>query len=433
MKIIRLDEIIVPEDRQRKEFEPEALSDLCDDICFNGLQHAPVVRTTARGTELVSGERRLRCIRDLAAAGIPIRIGTTNVPLDHIPVTDFGSLSDREASVIELHENIKRHDLTWQERALAEAKLHEVRSDEAAEVGQKQTYTATAEELAGRKLSPTEVPTAIAEVRTSVVLAKALADPDVAAAKTAREALKIFSKKETERHYSEVAKSLQQTQTHDRHLLIKGDSKFLMGGLEAEKFDVLLCDPPYGIDAQNFGSQVFNEHKFDDSQPTWLDLMGELAEQSFRFCKSKAHAYVFCDPQHWSILHSIFKDAGWSPWRTPLIWHKGSGMLPRPEHGPRRCYESILYAIKGDKTTTGVYSDVLVYSPEKTTIHPDQKPVDLYVDLLRRSSRPGEFVVDPFAGSGTIFVAANKLQLSATGIEQEETSYAIATERLKER
>ena len=436
MKVVHVDQVAVPKERQRKDFEPGALSDLCDDIALNGLQHPPVVRSGPNGRLLlVSGERRFRCIRDLASAGIAIRYGQQDIPLDHVPVTDFGELSERDAALLELHENIKRVDLSWQERALAEAKLHEVRSEQAAEVGQRQTYLATAEEIAGRPLKPTEVPTATTEVRTSVVLAKALAagDPDIASAKTAREALKIFSKKETEKHYQQVASQLQQTQTHERHILLKGDSTFLMQGLEAEKFDVLLCDPPYGIDAQNFGSQVFNEHKFDDSKDTWLDTMGVLAEQAFRFCKPKAHAYVFCDPQNWSILHAVFKDAGWNVWRTPLIWVKGTGVLPRPEHGPRRCYEAILYAIKGDKTTTGVYGDVLNYSPEKTTIHPDQKPVDLYVDLLRRSSRPGDFVVDPFAGSGTIFVAANKLQLTATGIEKEETSFAIATERLKER
>lgn len=431
MMILRIDEIIVKPDRQRQEFDPEALSDLCDDIALNGLQHPPVVRTEEGRKVLVSGERRLRSIRDLASAGVSIRYGTQGVPLDHIPVTDFGELSPRDAEILELHENIKRKDPTWQERVAAEARIHAIRSEQAAEQGKQQTYTATAEELLGKSLKgSTEQAYASTQVRQAVVLAQHLADPDVAKAATPKEALKIVQKKETTAHYERLAKQLGESQSAGRHILLRGDAKLLMGGLPQEHFDCLLCDPPYGIDAQNFGSQVFREHNFDDSQGTWLDLMATLAEQSMRFCKPQAHAYVFCDPQHFTVLQGLFKDAGWTPWRTPLIWNKKGGVLPRPDHGPRRTYEAILYAIKGDKTTTGVYADVLEATPERTTLHPDQKPVDLYVDLLRRSVRPGQLVVDPFCGSGTIFVAANKLQLTATGIEKEDGSFAIATERL---
>jgi site-specific DNA-methyltransferase (adenine-specific) len=429
--IVPIASIVVPESRDRKEFEPEALSDLCDDIALNGLQHAPVVRAENGSFVLVSGERRLRAITDLASAGVCIRHGEESIPLDHIPVTNFGALTHRQAKIMELHENIKRKDLAWQERIEAEAQLHQERSEEAAEQGKQQTYIATAEELMGKTLrGSTEQAYAITQVRTSVILAPHLKDPEVAKAANPKEALKIVQKKATEEHYRKVAQQLGSTQTTERHSLLFGKAEELMPGLLQEHFDCLLCDPPYGIGAQNFGTQVSNEHKFDDSYEYWQKLMPKLAHEAMRFCKPQAHAYVFCDPQLFSELRAFFATAGWNVWRTPLIWDKGTGMLPRPDHGPRRCYEAILYAIKGDKTTTGVHGDVLRYSPEKTTIHPDQKPVDLYVDLLRRSVRPGQLVIDTFAGSGTIFVAADKLQLTATGIESEQISYALSTERL---
>lgn len=433
MKIIPIASIIVPEDRQREEFDPEALSDLCDDICLNGLQHPPVVATTPEGCFLVSGERRFRSIRDLASAGISISYGTQSIPLDHIPVTDFGELSPRQRKILELHENVKRRDLTWQERAKAEAELHQVRSEEAAESGKVQTYVATAEEIFGKSLKgTTEQSYATTQVRQAVVLAKHLADPDVAKAASPKEALKIVQKKATEAHYREQAKQLATVQTTSRHKLLRGDALLLLGGLEQESFDCLLTDPPYGIDAQNFGSQISNEHKFDDSLEYWQVLMAELAKQAMRFCKPQAHAYVFCDPENFPQLKRFFQDAGWDVWRTPLIWFKRGGMLPRPEYGPRRVYEAILFASKGQRPVTGVFPDVVdVTRVEKSTIHPDEKPTALYCDLLRRSVRPGQLVLDPFCGSGTIFLAANELQLTATGIEKEETSFAISAERLK--
>jgi hypothetical protein len=60
-------------------------------------------------------------------------------------------------------------------------------------------------------------------------------------------------------------------------------------------------------------------------------------------------------------------EAGWDVFRTPLIDYKlGSGRVPRPEHGPRRQWEMCLYAIKGDKNVTGIFSDVIPASWKKT-------------------------------------------------------------------
>jgi site-specific DNA-methyltransferase (adenine-specific) len=123
---------------------------------------------------------------------------------------------------------------------------------------------------------------------------------------------------------------------------------------------------------------------------------------------------------------------GWRVFNTPLIWVKSGGMLPLPEHGPRRTYECILYAFRGDRKVTAVYNDVIVISPERETPHPAQKPMLLYYNLLMRSVRPGDKVLDPFCGSGTIFAAANKLQLTATGIELNPAFYALAVGRIKE-
>lgn len=434
MRIVPIASIAVSANRQRQEFDPEALSDLCDDIAERGLLHPVVVRADGEGYILVAGERRLRAISDLAEAGITIRHDDQEIPLDSVPVATLGDLSPIEAEEAELSENINRADLTWQERAQAEARLHTLRTAQAEARGEKQTYLATAEELAGRPLKgTTEQSYAQTIVKQSVVVAKHLDDPEVAAAKTPREAFKIVQRKAEEKHYQSIAAQLSTVQTHERHTLVKGDAREKLLEVPSDTFDCLLTDPPYGIDAQDFGTQVSNSHKFDDTYETWQKTMPLLATEGYRACHAQAHAYVFCDPRRFEELKGFFQAAGWDCWSTPLIWIKpGSGMLPRPEHGPRRSYETILYALKGDKKVTGVFSDVLIYPPEKTTIHPDQKPVLVYADLLRRSTRPGNFVLDPFAGSGTIFVAANKLQLTATGIEGEDTSYAISVERMKE-
>jgi len=76
--------------------------------------------------------------------------------------------------------------------------------------------------------------------------------------------------------------------------------------------------------------------------------------------------------------------------------------------------------------------DLFAYPPDKNLGHAAQKPVALYEDLLRRSCRPGDSVLDPFMGSGPIFAAAHPLKISATGIEMDTASFGIAVKRIEQ-
>jgi site-specific DNA-methyltransferase (adenine-specific) len=92
----------------------------------------------------------------------------------------------------------------------------------------------------------------------------------------------------------------------------------------------------------------------------------------------------------------------------------------------------LLYAVRGDRPVTKLAPDVLTYPTDPNLNWAAQKPVALYQDLLVRSCRPGDSVLDPFAGSGTIFPAAHPLKIRATGIELSPEAYGIAIQRLGE-
>ena len=47
--------------------------------------------------------------------------------------------------------------------------------------------------------------------------------------------------------------------------------------------------------------------------------------------------------------------------------------------------------------------------PTKSTLHPTMKPVDLFIDGIENSSRPGQIIMDAFGGSGTTIIASEKL------------------------
>lgn len=371
-------------------------------------------------------------VADLHELGWPISHGLTPIPPGHIAAIDLGELDELQAKEREYAENEEREAISWDDRDRAIAEIHELREAQAAELGRRQTFLATAQELMPQRTieSPTG---AIRSVSEALIRVKHLDDPEVAKAKSAKEAMRIIERKAELQAWERRAGELAKVQTHERHQLLLGAMEDLLPGLPNASIDVLITDPPYGVDAQDFGSQFTKEAHFDDSLKTWRLHMHVLAEWSVPKCKAEAHAYIFCDPKNFQELSEIFAAAGWYLWPWPLVWHKigANGALPRPEHGPRRQYECILYAIKGDRRTLRIDSDVIAISPYRDSLHPHRKPRELYLNLLRRSARPGDAILDPFAGTGVVFEAANVMQLTALGIEKDPAMFAIAEAALR--
>lgn len=428
MRFIPISQVLIKPDRQRQEFDPAALQDLVTSIEERGLLHPPVLRDESGVWTLVAGERRMKAIAQIWELGGSFRCDNQEVPAGEMPFTNLGDLSDLEAEEAELDENLKRKDLTWQEHAAAVARLHRLRQGQQVEKAVKlqtplvaQTYADTALELLGKSEGAYQD-----QIRKEIIVSKHLANPAIAKAKSADEAFKILKKQEESAKNVELARTVGASFNADLHTLLNVDCLDYMTTAadlpEAEKFDVILTDPPYGMGADNFGDAGGKltgiEHRYDDSPEHFTKLMTAWSKLSYNIVKAQAHAYVFCDIDKFHELKALMQAAGWYVFRTPLINHKmNSGRVPLPDQGPRRQYEIILYAIKGKKQTTHIYPDVISTSADENFSHGAQKPVALYQNLLQRSVRPGDRVLDTFAGSGTIFEAANGFKCAATGTE----------------
>ena len=81
---------------------------------------------------------------------------------------------------------------------------------------------------------------------------------------------------------------------------------------------------------------------------------------------------------------------------------------------------------------SNLWTDITVpfWSMPENTDHPTQKPEKLVAKLILGSSKPGDFVFDPFFGSGTTCVVAKKLGRRFSGVEQEEEFCRMAVKRL---
>ncbi len=424
METINIEEVL-EDDRQRKEYNAEKISQLADSIQDAGLLHAIRIRSLSDPT-LVAGGRRLRALRLVAGRGHQVQYGRDLLPLGVIPVTVHHSSDTYDLQLAELYENIHREDITWQEQTAAVARLHSLRVSK----NPKHTVTDTSKELFGDSWHSSSGNKTSESIR---IAAAVEADPALGKLASIKEVKKAIAKKATNEVFADLAGILDDS--NSEHTLLLGAAGHHMRQMDSGRFSCILTDPPYGIGADTFGDQGQGTHAYDDSQEHYHELMRDFADESFRVTADEAHAYIFFDLRHFAFIREQMADAGWYVWPTPIIWYKGNqGLLPRPSHAPRRCYEAILFCIKGDKKVIleGKH-DVITINGAGASRHAAEKPVELYVDLLQRSCRPGDEVLDPFAGSGPIFPAANKLNLTATGINLNEEDYNLALTRLGEK
>ncbi|MDX2059910.1 MAG: DNA methyltransferase [Gemmatimonadales bacterium] len=430
--------IQIGESRQRREFKPEDLVKLADSISQNGLLHPVVVRREGAQLILVAGERRIRAMKYVWNFGQTVQCGGEIFPEDHVPCLDVGEMDPIDAFEAELEENIRRADLSWQERVKATNDLMELRKMQADQRGTPApTVNTLAIEIHGETTTPGQASGgALDQTRKELIVSRYLDDPDVKKASSADDAFKVIKRKEAAKKHADLAAQLGPTFTSSQHTLLQGDCIEVMRDLVPGTFDVILTDPPYGIDAHEFGdsgARTGGAHFYDDSFDTWVELMRAFASISFNLAKPAAHAYVFCDVVNFEFLKGFMKEAGWDVFRTPLIWVNPTAMrAPWPENGPQRKWQACLYAMKGKRPVTRLYPDVITVKSDENLGHQAQKPVDLYADLLTRSVRPGDSVLDPFCGSGPIFPAAHALKCRATGIERDAAAAGIAAKRLEQ-
>lgn len=428
--------IKIAPNRQRREFLPGELQELRESIEANGLLQAPVLREDGQDFVLVAGERRLRAVTDIYDLGGAFNYGGKPVPPGAVPYVSLGSLSPLAAWEAELEENLRRVDLTWQERALATTRLLELRTAQSEEnLTQPPTIYSIAREVRDKPGVPNaELGAAYTETRNELIVSKYLDDKEVAAAPSLKEAFKILKKREERTQHAALTEQLGRSFTSAAHQLLCEDSLKWMVAAEPAQFGIILSDPPYGMNAHEFGDSgmaAAGSHFYEDSYETWCKIMSVFCAESYRLAAPSAHAYVFCDLDRFSELRDRMQKAGWRVFRTPLIWHNPDGYrAPWPDKGPQRSYELILFAVKGERLVTQMKSDVLEYRRDTQVGHPAQKPVALLIDLLRRSARPGERVFDPFLGSGSTAVACHELKLPCVGIEQDEATFGIASSRL---
>lgn len=428
MQLVSLDSVEVPE-RQRTAIATGPLNDLKNSIVAVGLLNPPVCWFDAATGKwvLVAGERRLRAIKELFKELRPIRC-EGRVVADFIPITPLGDYLDNVGRFeAELDENVQRVDLEWPDKMKAYAALHEMRKLQ----NPSQTVVQTAQELS-QKTQQSEAHSHRLITQASVI-ARHLDNPKIANARDASEALTLIYKQEEEKVMAALVKRQIAAMPIKPDIEIRHDDlRKLLPLLPESIYDLILADPPYGIEASGAGfrARSVHHHNYKDDAPAARELAQTILAEGFRVTKPRANIFIFCDIDLFPWLKTTASNLGWEPFRRPLIWMKSEseGLAPWGGQGPRITTEFIFYATKGQRglnaSPIDVFDDRRVSRSER--IHAAEKPVSLFERLINCSCLPGDSVLDPCCGSGASLVACLNSKRRALGIEIDEDYYNAA-------
>jgi site-specific DNA-methyltransferase (adenine-specific) len=216
--------------------------------------------------------------------------------------------------------------------------------------------------------------------------------------------------------------------------VILGRAEEVLPTMSSQTIDLVVTDPPYGVGWES-GYRTESFGGLDGDGVLDRELVVEILRESFRVLRKRRHAYVFGPVD---VLDRLKTGPV-----VELVWDKdrvGMGDLASP-WGP--AHERLAFTVPashiGNEAARGVVparlrkGTVLRYPPitGRNVRHPTEKPVPLLRELIESSSRQGEAVLDPFAGSGSTGIAAVLSGRRAILVESDPRWHALAVERVR--
>lgn len=363
---------------------------------------------------------------------------------EEIGAHDVRELDPLEHRVMELHENVKRKDMTPLEVAQAKLEMLLLRREQNPEI----TQAEVAKEI-GETAANFSRDIKVAEVVN--------ARPELANAGSKKA---ILRHAQTIEHFeARVKRELPGYAADLSQRVVTADMRDWLRKLPDAFADLTFPDLPYGIDHFSQGQKkVDAEHisEYDDSSEINQDLFFDVIPQLVRITKRTGWVCIFMSEMHYDFVKGLLqetcithadyradrkdgsclgkKDDRPCEYRKVAeprwIWYRpNSQNNPRfPETHAKNVYEHIIAYRMPEGRLMRPCDNMLVYDAEygNARIHAMQKPVELCADLISRFTLPGETVVDPCFGSGNHLRAGARLGRDIWGCDLNPNLRATA-------
>ncbi len=237
--------------------------------------------------------------------------------------------------------------------------------------------------------------------------------------------------------------------------LINGDSLKILKGIEPKSIDMIFADPPYflsddGISCSGGKMVSVNKGEWDKSisveekhkfNRKWIRLCYQVLKDNGTIWISGTMHNIYSigmalEQEGFKIINNIT----WKKLNPPpniscryfvhstetILWAKKD--IKNAKH---KFNYSLMRELNSGKQMQDVWESSLTKPSEKKCgKHPTQKPMEILEKIILSSTDEGDLILDPFNGSGTTGIVANKLNRKYIGIDLEKKYLDITIKRL---
>lgn len=233
------------------------------------------------------------------------------------------------------------------------------------------------------------------------------------------------------------------------HRILCGDSTSaadLARLMREEKAALLATDPPYLVDYQGGNhpqswantAETRDKHWDDYVDPkSGLAFFSGFLRVALAHCHERAPVYQWHATRRQALVEEAWRENGLLLHQS-IIWVKARSVLTRShfmwQHEP--CFYGWREGFMPEKDRRPPPNATTVWNidqkGEQDGIHPTQKPLEVFLRPIQYHTLPGEVVLEPFSGSGTMLVACENLGRRCRAVEISPAFVAVALQRWHE-
>jgi len=202
--------------------------------------------------------------------------------------------------------------------------------------------------------------------------------------------------------------------------IIQGDCVEVMKQFPTGGIDMVLTDPPYLVNyVDRTGRSIANDKNDDWLEPAFKEV--------HRVLKKDAICVSFYGWTKVDLFFKAWKGAGFRV-AGHIVFTKAYASTAR---FVKYHHESAFVLVKGQpELPANPLPDVMPFEYSGNQFHPTQKPLSALQPLIESFTKPGDIVLDPFAGSGSTCIAAMLAKRRYLGIELDSKYHAAALKRM---
>ncbi len=227
------------------------------------------------------------------------------------------------------------------------------------------------------------------------------------------------------------------------------------------RFDLTYLDPPFN---QN---KNYNSHNDKMDPVVYWNWMKKVCGKIYDKTTPSGAVYFMQREKNVRDVVRVLEDTGWT-FQNLIIWKKKSSAVPNDNKFGKH-YQIIVFASKGKKPrvfnklridppllatekykrpngmyVTDVWDDIReltsgYFAGEEPIrlssgerLHNQQSPIQLLLRIILTSSKPGDFIFDPFSGTATTNIVSRQLNRNSVSVEKDELYFKYCVKRLND-